>query len=196
MRIEILVFEGFDEIDVFGPFEVLSSAGFEVELVALEPGNLHSMRGVRLHVAGTLARPEALVVPGGGWLNRAPEGAWTQVQRGVLPVALADVATSARWMASVCSGAMLLAAAGLLAGRYATTNRGAYDDLRPHVLEVVEERVVDDGDIITSGSLTSGLDLGLWITERELGSAVADRVARSLEYPRQGRVWHAPPRSA
>ena len=109
MRIEIPVFDGFDEIDVFGPFEVLSSAG-------------------------------------------------------------------------------------LLAERYATTNGNAFDELRPHVLDVIAERVVDDGDRLTAGGLTAGLDLGLWIVERELGSAVADRVADSIEYPRQGRVWRAPPR--
>jgi transcriptional regulator GlxA family with amidase domain len=195
MRIEILVYDGFDEIDAFGPFEVLSNAGFEVELVAVEqPGTVTSMRGVRLLPETCLGTPDGIVVPGGGWLNRAPEGSWAQAQRGVLPARLATVATSAQWVASVCTGSMLLATAGLLEGRYATTNRNAFDNLTPYVREVIDERVVDDGDIITAGGLTAGLDLGLWITERYSGTAVADRVARSIEYLRQGRVWRAPAR--
>jgi transcriptional regulator GlxA family with amidase domain len=90
---------------------------------------------------------------------------------------------------------MLLATAGLLTDRYATTNRNVFDELAPHVAEVIDERVVDDGDRITAGGLTAGLDLGLRITERELGSKVADRVSRSIEYTREGRVWHAPKKS-
>jgi len=89
---------------------------------------------------------------------------------------------------------MLLATAGLLTGRYATTNRNAVEEFRPLVATVIDERVVDDGDRITAAALTSGLDLGLWIAERELGTETADRVSASLEYPRWGRVWRTPPR--
>jgi hypothetical protein len=135
-------------------------------------------------------------VPGGGWLDGAPEGAWAQVQRGELPKRLVEVAASARWVGSVCTGALLLAASGLLDGRYATTNRNAVGELEPYVKAVVTERVVDDGDRVTAGGLTAGIDLGLWITERELGTAKADEVAATIEYERQGRVWRAPRRKA
>ena len=194
MRIEIILFDGFDEIDAFGPFEVLASAGFDVALTALQAGDITSMRGVHL-VVPALGTPDAVVVPGGGWLNRAAEGSWAQAQRGVLPARLAELAPRLRWIASVCTGSLLLAAAGLLDGRYATTNRNAYDELRPYVRELIDERVVDDGDIVTAGGLTAGFDLALWLTERELGTAVADRVSRSIEYPRVGTVWRAPRRN-
>jgi transcriptional regulator GlxA family with amidase domain len=193
MRIEFVLFDGFDEVDVFGPFEVLATAGFEVELVAPDrPGTVVSMRGIRLDIPTALGTPEGLIVPGGGWLDRAPEGAWAQARRGELPKKLAEVARTARWLGSVCTGAMLLAEAGLLNGRYATTNRGAFTELEPYVAEVIEERVVDDGDRITAAGLTAGIDLGLWITERESGTAKADEVAHTIEYTRQGRVWRAP----
>ncbi|MDH2426130.1 DJ-1/PfpI family protein [Sphaerisporangium sp. TRM90804] len=184
MRIEIVVFDGVDELDVFGPFEVVSMAGLDVELVAVErPGPVTTMRGVRLDVPGVLGRADGVIVPGGGWLNRAAEGAWAQARRGVLPARLAAMAPSARWMASVCTGGLLLAAAGLLTRRRATTNRNAYEELRAYDVTVVEERVVDDGDRVTAGALTSGLDLGLRIVERELGAAAAGRVAATIEYP-------------
>ncbi|MET7375838.1 DJ-1/PfpI family protein [Micromonospora arida] len=183
MRIEIVVFDGFDELDVFGPFEVLSMAGFDVALVAVErPGPVTSMRGVQLQVPEVLHQADGVIVPGGGWLNRAAEGSWAQARRGVLPARLVELAPSARWMASVCTGALVLAAAGLLTGRRATTNRNAYDELRAHDVTVLDERVVDDGDRVTAGALSAGLDLGLWLTERELGAATANLVATTIEY--------------
>src|SRR5262249_35243599 len=157
---EIVVFDGFDEIDVFGPFEVLSSAGFDVALAAVErPGAVVSMRGVSLDVSAVLGEADGIVVPGGGWLNHADEGSWAQAQRGTLGNRLAEL--SPRWLASVCTGSMLLATAGLLKDRYATTNRNAFGELAPYVAEVIDERVVDHGDRITAGGLTAGLDLGL-----------------------------------
>lgn len=192
MRIEILLFDGFDEIDALGPFEVLSGA-FEVELVTLNgPGPVTTSRGVQLTTRSGLGRPDGVIVPGGGWLDHAPEGSWAQAQRGRLPTALADLAPRLQWVASVCTGSLLLAAAGLLTDRYATTNRNAFAELRPHVRDVLDERVVQDGDRITAGGLTAGLDLGLWITERHHGTAAADQAASGMEYQRQGRVWRGP----
>lgn len=184
MRIKIVVFDGFDELDVFGPFGVLSMAGLDVELVAVErPGLVTSKGGAKLQVSGVLEPADGIVVPGGGWLNRAAKGAWAQAQRGVLPARLAELAPSARWLASVCTGGLLLATAGLLTGRRATTNFNAYDELRAHDVTVVEQRVVDDGDRITAGAITAGLDLGLWITQRELGAETAQRVAAAIDHP-------------
>jgi putative intracellular protease/amidase len=196
MRFEIAVFDGFDEIDVFGPFEVLSAAGFEVALVAVErPGIVVSMRGLRTEIDGVLDSPDALLIPGGGWLNHAAEGSWAQAQRGVLPGKIAGVAQANALIASVCTGSLLLASAGVLQGRHATTNRNALDELRGFGAIAVEERVVEDGQFVTAGGLTAGIDLGLWLVEREKGTAAADDVARSIEYERQGRVWRAGPRS-
>jgi transcriptional regulator GlxA family with amidase domain len=192
VRIEIVLFDGFDELDVFGPFEVLSMAGLTVELVTAEqPGPVTSMRGVTVQVSTVLGQADGVIVPGGGWLNRAPAGAWAETQRGVLPARLAAVAPSTRWMASVCTGALLLAAAGLLADRQATTNHNAYEELRSMGVDVVVERVVDARDRITAGALSAGLDLGLWLIEREVGTATADRVAATIGYARTARVWHA-----
>ena len=199
MRIEIVVFDGFDELDAIGPLEVLSHAAgfgapFEVVLVGVDgPGEITGSHGTRLIVGSGLGRPDAVLVPGGGWLDRAPEGAWAQAQRGVLPAQLAALTPSLTWIASVCTGGMLLASAGVLAGRTATTNRHALDAMREAGgITVLPHRVVDDGSVITAGGILSGIDLGLRIIEREAGADLATRVAQALEYEPSDDVWHSP----
>lgn len=190
MRIEVVIFDGFDELDVFGPVEVLSMAStpnrpFDVELVGVHgPGEVIGQHGTRVRVTARLAGGgvDAVIVPGGGWLNRAPAGAWAQLQEAVLPRRLAELAPSLRWTASVCTGAMLLAAAGLLEARPATTNRRARGELAQAGAVVLTNRVVDDGNVITAGGLSAGLDLGLWILEREVGPELAAEVADRMEY--------------
>ena len=92
-------------------------------------------------------------------------------------------------LASVCTGAMLLATAGVLTGRPAVTHHGAIDDLQAAGARVVRARVVDDGNVITAGGITSGLDLALWIVERFVGAETAHAVEEGLEYERRGVVW-------
>jgi transcriptional regulator GlxA family with amidase domain len=164
-----------------------------VALVGVEgPGEVTASHGTRLIVSSGLGHPEAVLVPGGGWLDRAPEGAWVQAQRGVLPAKLAHLAPSLTWIASVCTGGMLLAVSGVLAGRTATTNRNALDEMRAvGGFTVLPNRVVDDGNVITAGGITSGFDLGLRIVEREAGADLAAQVAHVLEYPASGDVWQA-----
>ena len=79
---------------------------------------------------------------------------------------------------------MILAHAGLVAGRRAGTHRSAQQDLASMNVDVVDERVVDDGDLVTSGGVTSGIDLALWIVEREASADIADRVAVRMQYTR------------
>jgi len=87
--------------------------------------------------------------------------------------------------ASVCTGALLLAHSGILAGRRATTNPQALGDLRAHGgIEVVEARVVDDGDVLTAGAPACGIDLALRLLERFGGPGVAEAAARELQYER------------
>jgi transcriptional regulator GlxA family with amidase domain len=193
MRIEIPVFDGFDELDAVGPYEVLrtasqvgADAGLDVALVGAHgPGEVVAAHGLRLSVTEGLGRPDAVIVPGGGWNDRAPRGTWHEVQAGVLPARLAELAPTCRWVASVCSGAMLLAAAGLTRGRRVTTHHDALEELRATGAQLIDgARVVDDGDLLTAAGVTAGLDLSLWIVERIRGSAVADAVASEIEHPR------------
>jgi transcriptional regulator GlxA family with amidase domain len=83
---------------------------------------------------------------------------------------------------------MILAEAGILDGRPAVTHHEAMADLRASGVEAVDARVVDDGDVVTSGGITSGLDCALWLVEREYGADVAEAVATAMEYERGGEI--------
>ena len=128
MRIEIVVFDGFDELDAVGPYEVLRTAeaygaDWDVTLVGVaSAGTVTAHHGLRLAVTEALGHPDALIVPGGGWSQRSEPGTWGEVQRGDLPARIAAAAPGCAWVASVCTGAMLLSAAGLTRGRPATTH--------------------------------------------------------------------------
>ncbi|HEV2812855.1 MAG TPA: DJ-1/PfpI family protein [Solirubrobacteraceae bacterium] len=196
MRIEIVLYDGFDELDAIGPFEVLRNAQTVVEdldvvLVGAQgAGEVTASHGLRVAVDGGLTGGADLVlVPGGGWNDRAPQGARAEAERGELPRRLVELHDGGARVGSVCTGGMLLAAAGLTKGRPATTHHGALDDLRASGAEVIDARVVDDGDVITAGGVTSGIDLALYLVEREWGERLADGIAREMEFERDRRVW-------
>ncbi|MGH9042194.1 MAG: DUF427 domain-containing protein [Acidimicrobiia bacterium] len=193
--IDIALYEGVDDLDVVGPLEVLRSAAkagadLTVRLVVrTEPLEVRSAHGLTLR-ADAVYEPGAdiLIVPGGVWRSRADAGAWGEAERGDWLPLLRDAAESGTVMAGVCTGGMLLARAGVIGHRPATTHRSAHDDLAATGAKVLDQRVVDDGDLVTAGGVTSGLDLALRLVERLVGPEAAEREATRLEYP-----WRAEP---
>jgi transcriptional regulator GlxA family with amidase domain len=195
VKIAIVVFEGFDELDAVGPYEVLRNAvraGVDatVDLVTREPADtVTASHGLELRPQAVLDDSyDLVIVPGGGWAERSAAGVWGEIQSGELPAALGRAHERGAVMASVCTGTMLLSAAGLTRGRPATTHHSALEALAAEGAEVVEDRVVDDGDLVTSGGVTSGLDMALWLVEREWGAELADGIARGMEHHRVGSV--------
>lgn len=198
MLFKIVVFEGFDELDAIAPFEVLKNAAAagadaRVELVTQDGAEeVTAAHGLRVRPDGRLAegeRPNVVIVAGGGWNNRAPRGVWAEVASGAIPTALVRLRDTGTTVATVCTGAMLAAAAGIMTGRPATTHHGAIEDLRATGAEIVQARVVDDGDLVSAGGVTSGLDLALWLVERYFGERIEKAVEATLEYERRGPVW-------
>jgi transcriptional regulator GlxA family with amidase domain len=198
MRCEVLLFDGFDELDALAPWEVLSDIGrvhddVDVALVTLEgDAPVRASHGAVITPHRALSgHVDLLVVPGGGWNDRSRSGAWSEVERGVVPAAIRARHEDGALVASVCTGAMLLAAAGLLTGRPAITHHSAIDDLKAAGAKVVDARVVDDGNVVTAGGVTCGLDLVLHLVERLWGAPLALAAERELEYERRGTVWRA-----
>jgi transcriptional regulator GlxA family with amidase domain len=193
MHIQILLYDGFDELDAVGPYEILAGAGFQTELVTLEPAEtVTASHGAVFVPHATLAdKPDLLLVPGGGWARGEPtRGTRHEYERGVIPTAIAQRHAAGSRIASVCTGAMLLAKAGLVEGRPATTHWAAIDDLRAHGADVhPEARVVDDGDLLTCGGVTSGLDLALHLVEQVHGEKAAEFAARLVEHDRRQEVF-------
>ncbi|WP_123624472.1 DJ-1/PfpI family protein [Halorubrum sp. CSM-61] len=221
MNIDILLYDGFDELDGIGPYEVFDyalgyaaeaasdagddetaddaeSAGHSgrVRYVTLdEREQVTASHGTRVGVDGVLPdpngedAPDLLVVPGGGWTARDEDAsAWAEARKGDVPRALGEYHAGGVRTAAVCTGAMLLAEAGVTDGRRAVTHASAIDELRESGAEIVDARVVDDGDLLTAGGVTSGIDLALHLVEREFGEAIADRVATVIEYERRYEV--------
>jgi transcriptional regulator GlxA family with amidase domain len=196
--IAVLVYDGFDELDAVGPFEAFEMAADEgapldTSLVTLAARDrVTAAHGLRVEPDGVLSvddPPDVVVVPGGGWNDRRPEGAWAEAEHGDVPDALRRLHDAGTTLAAVCTGGMLLSRAGLLAGRPAVTHGGALDDLRATDAEVVDARVVDDGDVLTAGGITSGLDLALHLIERLVDAETAEAVATGLEYAPQRDRW-------
>jgi transcriptional regulator GlxA family with amidase domain len=107
-----------------------------------------------------------------------------------LPPLLKDaLARDGVTVATVCGGSMILAMAGLIEGRPATTHQLGLELLAATGVQMLDVRIVDDGDLISSSSVTSGLDLGLYLLERELGPRVAVAVEKLIAHERRGTVW-------
>jgi len=196
MNVEVALFDGVEALDALGPAEVLAygrdaGADVDVTLTTLDgERTVPTSHGIGVEAVGTLGEtdPDLVVVPGGGWNARRDAGAWAEAERGDLPERLASLHAGGVTLAAVCTGGMLLSRAGLLAGRPAVTHHGAIDDLRETDAEVVDARVVDDGDVLTAGGITSGIDLALYLLEREFGDAIAAAAAEQMEYERHGPI--------
>jgi putative intracellular protease/amidase len=183
MDIAILIYERFTALDAVGPYEVLSRLpGARVTFVAehatpkrTDTGQLALLADATLD---QLAHPEILVVPGGpgqvALMEDGPVHAWLRA---------ADATST--WTVSVCTGSLILAAAGLLAGKRATSNWQALEQLGSLGAEVVPERVVFDGKHATSAGVTAGLDMALLLAAKIAGEQVAQAIQLGLEYDPQ-----------
>ena len=189
MRFDIIVYDGVDELDFVGPMEILRAAAdpdVEVRICARATTDpIVGSFGLRI-LPDTVFVPgesDVVIVPGGRWVSKGAVGAWGEVQRGDWLPLLRAAADSGATMVSVCTGALLLAHAGVIGTRPCTTHFAARDDLRATGASVLDERVVDNGDLITGAGVTSGLDVALHLVERFLGTAAAVEASRRAEYP-------------
>lgn len=198
LRVHVVMFDGVEELDFSAPYEVFSASGYftdrevETRYVTLDgPRTVKASYGTRLRVDHGWAPEQAdvLVVPGGGYARREDPGVWAEIRRGSLPRALAAATRPGLTVSALCTGVMLLAAAGLTAGRPCTTHHRARADLERQGGVLKNARVVDDGDLVTAGGVTSGLDLALWLVRRELGADAAVGLEEMLEYEARGTVW-------
>ncbi|MEV0251714.1 DJ-1/PfpI family protein [Nocardia sp. NPDC050712] len=211
MHVQIVLFDGVDPLDAVAPFEVfvaggIASAGVvSVEMVAAEgPREVVSGSGglvLRATAALDPDRAGLVLVPGAagrvGEPGEVPDDESIPVLLGrtlttALPTLLkAAMDNPAVTVTSVCGGSLVLAMAGLLEGRYATTHHQGMDLLDATGVRAVDARVVDDGDLVTGAGVTSGLDLGLYLLEREVGPRIAHAVEQLFAYERRGVVWRA-----
>jgi transcriptional regulator GlxA family with amidase domain len=191
MKIDVIVFDGFDELDALGPYEVLCNAvqggaDADVGLAAVGgPGPVTGSHGAIVHAQRAANGADLTIVPGGGWMDGNPQGLRAQIADGTLAGMLNERHAAGATVAGVCTGVMLLASAGLLEGRRAITHHGAIPDLERLGAQIVRQRVVDDGDVVTAGGVTSGLDLALDLVERYWGADLANGVAGDMEYARR-----------
>ncbi|MEV4096459.1 DJ-1/PfpI family protein [Streptosporangium saharense] len=195
-RVHIVLFDGVEELDFAAPLETLDIAGkfgapIETTLVTCEgPRTVVASCGTRIEVRAPW-KPESadvILVPGGDVRDPERPGVAREIRRGVIPAALRAARRLRPVMASVCTGALLLGAAGLVRGRPCTTHRMSRDKLAEQGGKVIDARVVDDGDLVTSAGVTSGLELALWLVQRGHGIDVSLDVERVLEYERRGAV--------
>jgi transcriptional regulator GlxA family with amidase domain len=193
-RTQVLFFDGVDDLDPIGPLEVLTAAGFPTRPVrpAGHASAIHTAHGLVIEVADVLdGDAELVVIPGGGWRDEL--GGIRRLAVGPLPAQLGGMHAQGTVLASVCTGAMLLAAAGVVAGRRMVTNRIALDDLAEAGAEVhPEARVVDDGDLVSCGGPAAGLDLGIHLVGRFLGAQAGREAASRLEHEPVGPVLPPP----
>ncbi|MBD0747855.1 DJ-1/PfpI family protein [Streptomyces sp. CBMA152] len=183
MQIAVLLYDRFTALDAIGPYETLCRLpDAEVVFVAEQAGPVVNDKG-SLHLVAekTLAevdRPDIVVVPGG-------PGTRELVDNEALTGWLRAVDATTTWTTSVCTGSLLLAAAGLLTGRRATTHWLTYDDLAALGAEPTGERVVIDGKYVTAAGVSSGIDMGLTLVGRIAGDEFAQAVQLLTEYDPQ-----------
>jgi len=192
LTIGILVFDDAEELDFVGPWEVFAMANevakhlgkppvHDVKLIAERDGPLRCAKGLRVLpdlTTAQCARLDVLLVPGG-------QGTRREVKNQALLGWIAEIARNAKWVTSVCTGALLLAAAGPAKGRRVTTHWSFVEVLRQRgeAAEVLADyRYVRDGNVVTAAGVSAGIDMALWLTGVLHTPAFARAVQRGMEY--------------
>jgi transcriptional regulator GlxA family with amidase domain len=180
VSIAILLFDGVTALDAVGPYEVLARLpDATVRLVARELGVVcDGAGGLTFRPTATFEshpRPDVVLVPGGPGIEKACRN------RDLLDW-LAAAHRTARWTTAVCTGALLLGAAGILEGRRATTHWLAHQHLRTYGAQLTHERVVVDEPVITAAGVSAGIDMALTLAGLLAGDQIAQAIQLSLEY--------------
>jgi putative intracellular protease/amidase len=183
MQIAILLYNRFTVLDAIGPYQVLSGIpGAETVFVAEQPGPIRDEVGSLVLSARAslddVPRPDVVVVPGGPGQN-------DQMQDGPVHDWLRAADQTSTWTTSVCTGSLILAGAGLLAGRRATTHWLAMDELGALGATPAGDRVVSDGKYVTAAGVSSGIDMALTLAGRLAGDEAAQAIQLMIEYDPQ-----------
>jgi transcriptional regulator GlxA family with amidase domain len=182
MKIAFVLYDQFTALDLVGPYEVIARwPGTEVQFIAAGPNPVRADAGLVVSPTGTLdslTAPDLVLVPGSGnpmpALNDKALLAWVR-----------HVSQHATWMASVCTGASIYAAAGILAGRRATTHWAFRDVLASMGVNVCPGRVVFDEPFVSGAGVSAGIDMALALTGRVHGPATAEAIQLVIEYDPQ-----------
>jgi len=180
MEIAMLLYDKMAPLDIVGPYEVMRNVpGWEPRFVAKEKGVVRPEDGTLGLLADyslqEVSAPDIVVVPGG-------RGSRTLMHDEELLGWLREVDHHTKWTTSVCTGSLLLGAAGLLDGKRATSNWLVLDALRQFGADPVGGRWVEDGKVITAAGVTAGIDMALHLVSREVGPEVAQAVQLGIEY--------------
>jgi putative intracellular protease/amidase len=183
MQLAIALFDRFTALDAVGPYQVLGRLpDAQAVFVAERPGPVtDDRRMLRLEAEAAFAdvpKPDIIVVPGG-------PGQSGQMDDGPLRQWLLTADKTSEWTTSVCTGSLILAGAGMLAGRRATTHWLAMDLLERLGAVPVTERVVEDGKYVTGAGVSAGIDMALTLAGRIAGEAVAQSIQLGIEYDPQ-----------
>jgi transcriptional regulator GlxA family with amidase domain len=184
MQIAIVLYPGFTALDFIGPYEVLRNLpDAEIRFVWHEPGPVAADSGVLLvgatHSFDETPSPDLLLIPGG-------MTTFEHARDEKLLAWVRQANQSAQWTTSVCSGSVILAAAGLLEGKRATSHWMAVPTLKAFgVTPVGDERIVHEGSIVTCAGVSAGIDLGLWLAGQIGGEAKAKAIQLGIEYDPQ-----------
>lgn len=192
MKISILLYDGFTALDAVGPYEVLSRIpGASVTFVGKERGPIRTDTGMlSLSADKTLeevTQTDILLVPGGlaGTYSAAKDEA---ILNWVRPIH-----QTTRWTTSVCTGAIILGAAGILDGLRATSHWYARKQLDQYGATYVPERFVEEGKIVTAAGVSAGIDMALWLSGKLLGRQLAQAIQLGIEYdpqpPHESGSW-------
>jgi putative intracellular protease/amidase len=194
MQIVIALFDGFTALDAVGPHQVLHHLPDTEVIFAAERGryvtdNSHTLTLQAKAGYADVPRPDIIVVPGG-------PGQAEQMTPGPLQDWLLEADETSTWTTSVCTGSLILAGAGLLTGRKATTNWLAQEELRHLGAVPQRERYVFDGKYVTAAGVSAGIDMALALAGRVAGDEEAQRIQLGIEYDPQPPYQSGSPATA
>jgi transcriptional regulator GlxA family with amidase domain len=192
LKLGILIFNDAEELDFVGPWEVFTMANeiaeregiakcFDAMMIAEKNEPVRCRKGMRVLPDATIAdvsNLDIILIPGG-------QGTRTEVNNKAVIAWIAKIAPGCKWVTSVCTGALLLTAAGPAKGKRVTTHWGFIETLRSRneASEVLERvRYVRDGNVVTAAGVSAGIDMALWLVGQIHSPAFARKVQRSMEY--------------